>query len=336
MLTQRLIFQKVWPPRTVQPPSHLDLRCHASTIVELQNGDFLAAWWEGSYETADDVVVSASRLKHGSESWSEPFVLADTYGKPEGNPVLFVSPNGRAWLFYMTMFGKWWNTCKIKYKTSEDDGYTWSNPAFLVDRIGLMLRNKPITLSSGRIVLPIYNESSIDDKENNYSLMLLSDDEGKNWRFSEPIRSSPPNLQPSVIERSDGSLLAYCRYYVYPVPGKEGRIWQSISKTAGESWSVATRSLFQNPNAGIDMVKTFKGNVVLAFNDSTEKRNPLAIALSEDNGLSWSFKRTMESDPGTFDYPAIIQSRESLIHLTYSYNHLSIKHVTFDEDWVQG
>ena len=334
--SERLIFEKDWPPQEVEPPSHLDLRCHASTVVELPDGDLLAAWWEGSYETADDVVVAGARFQTALGRWSETFVLADTSGRAEGNAVLFVDPSARLWLFYMTMYGKWWSQCKIKVKTSDDGGHTWSKPVILRDEMGFMLRNKPVVLSSGRIVLPIYHESTTSDQENNYSLMLLSDDGGETWRLSEPIRSTPPNLQPSVIERSDGSLLAFCRYYVYPVPDEHGRIWMATSQDGGETWSQANRTSLRNPNAAIDMVKNRAGNVVLAFNDATNKRTPLKVALSEDEGETWPYQKQIESSPGTYDYPAIIQSRDGLIHLTYSDNHLAIKHVTFDEEWLRG
>jgi predicted neuraminidase len=335
MFVERYIFEKEWPPRASEPPRNLDLRCHASTLAELPNGDLIAAWWEGTYETAPDVVVAGARLAAGSESWSGPVVLADTPGKAEGNAVLFASPGGRLWLFYVTMYGQWWNQCKIHYKTSDDGGHTWSESSLLRDELGWMLRNKPLVLSSGRIVLPVYRESSTSDQVNNHSLMLLSDDGGQTWVASEPIRSMPPNLQPTVIERSDGSLLALCRYYVYPVPDENGRIWKSTSRDGGETWSPASRTALLNPNAAIDMIKTASGNLVLAFNDATNKRTPLKIALSQDEGETWPVQKAVETAEGAYDYPAIIQSNDGLIHLTYSYNHLTIKHVTFDEEWIQ-
>ena len=147
-----------------------------------------------------------------------------------------------------------------------------------------MLRNKPIVLSTGRLILPMYHESTTTDQVNNYSFMLISDDQGQTWAPSGPIRSLPPNLQPTEIERADGSLLALCRYYVYPIPDARGRIWMSVSTDQGETWSEATRTSFPNPNSGADMVKTASGNLILAYNDATHTRTPLNLALSQDEG----------------------------------------------------
>lgn len=334
MFVERFVFQKDWPPRESEPPRNLDLRCHASTLTELPNGDLMAAWWEGSYETAPDVAVVGARLTAGAQSWSETEVLVDTPGKAEGNAVLFTSPGGRLWLFYVTMQGPWWNQCRVYYKTSDDGGHIWSEPSLLRDELGWMLRCKPLVLSNGRIVLPVYRESTTSDQVNNYSLMLLSDDGGQTWVASEPIRSVPPNLQPTVVELSDGSLLALCRYYVYPVPDENGRIWSSISRDGGDTWSSASRTELRNPNAAIDMIRTASGALLLAFNDSTNRRTPLKIAASEDEGKTWPIQKAVETAEGTYDYPALIESSDGLIHLTYSYNHLTIKHVTFDEAWL--
>jgi len=333
MFIEKFALVKEWPPRDVEPPKNLDLRCHASTIAEAANGDLLAAWWEGPYELCNEMMIAGARLKAGSVHWSQPFVFVNS-DKPDGNPVLFAHPNGRLWLFYVTVYGNWWNHCKVFYKTSDDNGHTWSEPVTLQEEQGWMLRHKPVVLSTGRIILPAYHESTTTDQINNYSFMLISDDEGQTWTPSEPIRSLPPNLQPTVIERSDGSLLALCRYYVYPRPDDRGRIWMSVSTDQGETWSEATRTSFPNPNSGADMVQTASGNLILAFNDATNKRTPLSLALSQDEGKTWPYRKAIETIDGQYDYPAIIQSSDGLLQLTYSYNHLKIKHVTFDEEWM--
>jgi predicted neuraminidase len=81
--------------------------CHAATLTALPNGDLLAAWYAGSREAASDVAIYGARLSQGSVVWSEPFMLANTPGHPEGNPVLFTAPDGGVWLFYVTLTGDW-------------------------------------------------------------------------------------------------------------------------------------------------------------------------------------------------------------------------------------
>ncbi len=100
---------------------------HGSTIVELPNGDLLAAWFQGSGERwADDVRIMGSRLKVGTASWSEPFLMADTAGFPDINPILFMDARNRLWLMWYTVIANQWETSLLKYRISED--YALSGP----------------------------------------------------------------------------------------------------------------------------------------------------------------------------------------------------------------
>lgn len=330
------IFSRNWPtPMPARPDLPAALwgrRCHGSTIAELTNGDLLAAWYEGSYETATDVVIAGARRPFGAPAWDAVEVLAQTPGHSEGNPVLFVTPDGILWLFYATMYGPTWDMCRLRYRTSHDNGQTWSAAVVLREQLGWLYRNKPIVLRSGRIVLPIYDEANL------HSLMLLSDDNGKTWRPSERILSNPANIHPTVVERSDGSLLCYARYFAsglgHIAIGK-GHIWQSTSLDRGETWSAPTLTTLRNPNSGIDLLKTQSGRLVLAFNDSYDQRTPLNLALSEDDGETWPHRAIVESAPGSYAYPWLIQTQDDLIHLTYSDNYETMTHVVINEDWIR-
>jgi predicted neuraminidase len=94
---------------------------HSSSLVELANGDLLLAWYHGSGEgQADDVRILGMRKPANAQTWSEPFLLADTPNLPDLNPVLFVDQRGALWLFWATFQD---NTAKgvlIKYRTSHD------------------------------------------------------------------------------------------------------------------------------------------------------------------------------------------------------------------------
>lgn len=108
---------------------------HGSTIVELPNGDLVAAWFQGSGERwADDVRIMGSRLKAGATRWSEPFLMADTPGFPDINPILFMDARSRLWLMWYTVIANQWETSLLKYRISEDyagsDGpprWTWQD-----------------------------------------------------------------------------------------------------------------------------------------------------------------------------------------------------------------
>jgi predicted neuraminidase len=94
---------------------------HGSSIIECLNGDLLACWFNGSGErTADDVKILGARKRKGAKSWSKPFLMADTPNYPDCNPCLFIDPQGRLWLLWITILDHHWESSLLKYKISVD------------------------------------------------------------------------------------------------------------------------------------------------------------------------------------------------------------------------
>ncbi len=311
-LKGELIFQKV-----EGYPS-----CHAGTIVELPNAGLLVAWYAGRQEKARDVAVLFSRRPQGAAEWSDVKVLVDTPNKSEGNPVLWCDPKGTLWLFYVTMEGNGWTTCNIKYMKSKDNGATWSEPVFLRKELGWMTGTKPLVLKNGETLLPLY------DEENVSSVFMISSDGGETWQKTGPIKSSPGNIQPSVVQLKDGSLLCYMRTWV------AGKMWQSTSRDNARTWSPATKHDLPNSGSRLDMVKLQGGELVLIFNNTPRGRTPLSAALSTDEGQTWPLIKNLETERGEYSYPAVIQTRDGLIHVVYTYRRTHIKHAEFNKEWL--
>lgn len=300
--------------------------CHCATIVETPCGDLLAAWYAGAYETAPDQAIFCARRSLGATSWTPPEVLLDTPGHADGQPLLFVDPRGRLWFLWVTIEGPGrWNDASIMGRFSTDDGHTWSEMRYLRREWGWMIRNKPIILDTGEILLPLYDERQW------HTVMGISADAGESWEFGGEIITHPGNIQATVIQRADGTLLALMR-----TGGTRGHLWQATSTDRGRSWSRAVRGPFPNPNSGIDMVRLANGHLVLAFNNTPQGRTPLNVALSTDEGRTWPVVRALETSLGEYSYPAIIQARDGMIHLVYTWRRETIRHVAFDEAWLQG
>jgi arylsulfatase A len=349
---------------------------HAPGIVECPNGDLLVSWYRGSGErSADDVAVLGARRKKGDSTWSEPFVLADTPGFPDCNTTLFVDSKDRLWLFWPVILANSWESCITQYRVaSKFDGpgapkWDWQANILLkpvdfetvmlrefeawkkslgqpipeklgdeyvkkkvgdklLSRLGWQPRCKPTVLKSGRILLPLYSDT--------YSagLMAISDDGGASWTASKPLAGFG-SIQPAVVERKDGTLLAYMREN-----GAFKKIRVSESKDAGMTWGTVYSHDLPNPGSGLDAVKLQNGHFALIYNDTVKGRHSLAVSISDDEGKTWKWTRHLEKqDAGSYHYPAIIQSRDGLLHAVYSYfvkDGKSMKHATFNEVWVMA
>jgi predicted neuraminidase len=196
----------------------------------------------------------------------------------------------------------------------------------LYQRLGWQPRCKPTVLPSGRILLPLYSDTY------SIAIMAISDDDGETWYASKPLLGFG-NIQPTVLRRNDGSLVAYMREN-----GVTERIRVCESRDDGVTWSVAGVSELPNPGSGLDGVRLKNGHWLLIYNDTTEGRNSLAVSVSDDEGASWRWTRHLEKqESGQYHYPAVIQARDDRVHIVYSYfvtGGRTMKHVAINEDWV--
>lgn len=76
-----------------------------------------------------------------------------------------------------------------------------------------------------------------------------------------------------------------------------------------------------------DAVTLKKGGHVLIYNHTTKGRTPLNLAIANDDSLVWSPLLTLETDPGEYSYPAIIQTADGNLHMTYTWKRERIKYV---------
>jgi len=125
-------------------------------------------------------------------------------------------------------------------------------------------------------------------------------------------------IQPSVVRIGKHHLRLFARS-----TEDIARICVSDSFDDGLTWSTARPLDLPNPNSGIDAVSLRDGRIVLVYNDSTTERSPLVIAISHDGDHFHRF-RTLESQPGEFSYPAIIQELGGDLDVTYTWDRKSI------------
>jgi len=129
-------------------------------------------------------------------------------------------------------------------------------------------------------------------------------------------------IQPTILVHSATRLQVLCR-------SRQHVITEAWSNDAGRSWTPMTATRLANPSAGIDAVRLADGRFLLAYNPTSRGRNTLEVAISID-GRAWRRAVTLEDSPGEYSYPAIIQSSDGLVHVTYTWNRRRIRHVVID------
>jgi predicted neuraminidase len=307
--------------------------CHAPAAVELANGDVLCAWFGGEYEGANGSSHYCSVFNRDFGSWSVPELLSDMPGRGAGNPRLIFDINGILWAILPVNDGEWCNGgTKFYYRTSADNGRTWSKLVHEEKLDHLLGKNKPLLLDDGRILIPTTHEMT---KE---SIPLFLFPDTAEWHQAAPITIPGEKrcIQPTFTSLSDGRLLAFLR-------NGTGRIWQSWSEDSGMTWREPEKTELRHNDSGIDLLRLQSGKLVLVYNDidDKKKRTPLKLIISENNGETWSNQIVLEDKEGEFSYPAIIQAKDGLIHCVYTYidrprdfrgaSGTHIKHVMLEE-----
>ncbi|MDZ7608763.1 MAG: sialidase family protein [Cyclobacteriaceae bacterium] len=300
--------------------------CHASTIAETPDG-LVASWFGGTREKNIDVEIWLSMEIDGK--WSKPVSVANgvqnaSLRYPCWNPVLFQIPDGALQLYYKVgpSPSDWWGLLI----ESKDNGKTWGSPVTLPAGILGPIKNKPVLLSNGTLISPTSTEN--DGWRIHFE---YSSDLGKTWSKSDPINDGKQYnaIQPSVLTYPGGKLQIMAR-------SKENVVLSSWSSEGGITWTSLEPSGLPNPNSGTDAVTLNDGRQLIVYNHIGKKpnqwggkRSPLNVAISKD-GISWEAAIVLENEPGEFSYPAVIQAKDGLVHIVYTWKRDKVKHVVVD------
>ncbi|HSE38584.1 MAG TPA: sialidase family protein [Blastocatellia bacterium] len=293
--------------------------CHASTIVETENG-LVAAWFGGTAEKNPDVGIWVSR--RNDNGWSKVLEVAngvqsDGHRYPCWNPVLFQPTGGPLLLFYKVgpSPSQWWG----ELTTSTDGGATWSKTRRLPDGILGPIKNKPVQLRDGSLLCG----SSTEHAGWRVHIERTSD-LGATWQKTGPLNDQTEfdAIQPAILAHPSGALQILCR-------SRQGKITESWSSDAGKTWSAMKATALPNPSSGIDAVVLKDGRALVVYNHTARGRSPLNIAVSSD-GKTWKAALVLEDQPGEYSYPAAIQTADGSVHVTYTWKRQRIKHVVID------
>ncbi|MEI6679623.1 MAG: sialidase family protein [Mariniphaga sp.] len=333
---------------------------HGSSIVQLPDGDLLAVWFQGSGErTADDVRIMGARQKKGMNSWSVPFLMADTKGIPDCNPVLFLNRNGKLFLFWVAVQANKWEDAILRFRTTSNYSgngapvWEWQDDILLkpdesfAKEVEKKFKEMPESHAGWAAFAPIYDnmikEASKDVAKRSFGWMgRIHPITLANGRILLPLYNDGFNFSMIAISDDDGttwrpSLPIVGRGPIQPALAvkKDGsivafmrdsgddptRVQISSSTDNGESWSFAKKTDIPN-EASVEICVLKDGKWAFVGNDINDGRYQLSIYLSDDEGSTWKWKELIEYEAdkkGSFSYPCVIQTNNGLLNISYSY-----------------
>jgi predicted neuraminidase len=323
---------------TLNPDSPYPMS-HVASIAELFGGGLAAVWYAGSREGASDVAIYFSVQPSDDTRWSPPRAIVTRasatrdlrrYVRKVGNPVLFSDSEGGLWLIYVTVSIGGWSGSSLNMTTSEDEGRTWTRSRRLTLspflNLSELVKNAPIALSDGGWAVPIYHEFVATFPE----VLWLHRRSGDVVATKSRMSAGWYGYQPAITPIDTGRALALLRDDDAPRTVAIAR-----SEDAGQTWSAPQRIELPNPDSGLAAIRMTDGRLLLAFNDSPGGRENLRLAMSADEGRTWSRVATLaEERGGDFSYPFLMQARSGDVHLVYTRQRKTIKHVTFNPRWL--
>lgn len=333
---------------------------HAPAMVELPSGDLLCCWFAGTYEGSADIHIVCSILPKDGAAWLPPVDISKDPTRSEQNPSLFYGPDGAVWAMYTAQLDRQEGkdnmqyTAVVRCQKSFDGGRTWGDYETVFPEEGTFCRQPIQVLSNGRWIFSNWLcTDSAEGLSGDPTAFRISDDEGKTWHMVM-MPNSRGHVHANVIELEPGHLVAFMR-------NREAyRIHRSESFDWGESWTEPKPTPLPNNNSSISAVKLQSGRIAIAYNPTCTPdphpgkaawpglRCPVAVALSEDGGLTFPIIRWMERGEGfmgeenrtnnkQYEYPYLMQGQDGTIHLAYAARtRQGIKYVRFREEDILG
>ncbi len=348
------------PQRVLElPPGKGNPRNSEGDFAVLKNGDILFVYTQYYGDSMLDHAPAhlVSRVsKDGGKTWSKESV--EVIANEGGQNVMSVSflrlKKGSLAMFYLRKNSD--KDCRPVMRVSKDEGKTWGEPVKCVpdaEAEYYVLNNGRATrLKSGRIVLPLARHTLENGKKTDWDGELVcyySDDEGKTWKRGSSFATHDEKgkrvttQEPGLVELKGGRVLMYSRT-------NHGRQWFHYSSDGCKTWTKGEPGSLWGPCAPATIKRLKNGDLLAVWNDHEGRpdfaamnlavsprglRVPLTLAVSKDEGKTWSQRRALEGAPGgMFCYIAVCETKKDLLlgYISRGLTHLRL--TTVPLAWV--
>ncbi len=296
---------------------------HASTLLAMPANHaavLTAFWFAGDRESAANVQIAASQFDRTTQQWTAARLVVDRFAMGRqlgfglrrlGNPVAWTDSGGRMHLFVVATGWGGWAASRVLHLRQSSAGSHLAELAFEPVRVlplswlwntSHLVRNAPLPLEDGGMVLPVYFELGIK-----YPVALRFDRDGAFLGLTRMSRRTH-QLQPSVVAQSPQQWLALMRD-VRP----NGKIGVAQTLDGGQHWADLPDLALDNPDAAVAAIAAGDSSMLLVHNPSMNSRSALDLSRSTD-GLQWARVTALEQGvpPAEFSYPAMAWADGSL------------------------
>ena len=293
-------------------------------IARLSDGKLLTVWGAGGRSGDRDSRIMGSVSSDGGKVWSTPFQIFSTAGAWNGDPSIVVDGNKTMVFVTVVEDPNVIEKLEIWKTTSVDSGKTWSKPVLvpMPHKYSDSKTHAGLKLRDGTLLLPYswdvwIEEGMIPRTEGEMNLKasaLISRDHGETWQpggdvHVEAPRTSPFSTggacEPAIVELANGELYMLVRT-------STTRAWESRSRDGGKTWDSPKPSPLVAHNTPVALWRLDNSpEIVAVWNNSPRNRWPLTVALSKDEGRTWTHPKELANTPGfQTSYPSITQSKE--------------------------
>ncbi len=339
------------------PPGKNNPRNSEGDFITLRDGRLLFVYthFTGGGSDHSAAHLAARESRDGGRTWSrkDRLVLPNEARQNVMSVSLLRLQDGRIALFYLRKNSL--KDCRPVVRFSSDEARSWSKPQEVIrEPVGYYVLNndRVVQLRSGRLVVPVALHNLPEYKKPDWRgqvMCYLSDDGGRSWRRSRTVLKGYDaqgrrltTQEPGVVELKDGTLMLYCRT-------NGGSQFVSYSRDQGETWSKLQPSQLISPVSPATIKRIpGTGDLLAVWNDHSQatpqirgKRTPLVVAISRDEGRTWTHRRVIEDDPtGCYCYIAVHFVGEHVLlgHCagsTKKYPHLSMSQIVrFPVSWL--